>query len=81
MTTKTTKVARKIMSKGRGHVLYNDKLKGGRRSLKVIGWNKGDYLKAKRKLEKMGYVVDLVEFDAPTYLGYCATQLRLHVTE
>ena len=47
--TKTTQVARKIMNKGKGTYLFNDRLVDGRRSLKVWGWTDSDYRKAKRE--------------------------------
>ena len=53
--TQTTRVARSIIHKtGRGSVIFNDRLADGKRSLKVWGWDMGEYLKAKRMLEKQG---------------------------
>lgn len=73
MITKTRQVASEIINNGRGHFAYNDRLVDGRRSLKVWGWNVSDYMKAQRKLERMGCKVQLVS----TTMGY----LRLHVQE
>lgn len=83
--TKTGKVARKVINKtGKGTFVFNDKLQDGRRSLKVWGWSEAQYLKAKRKLEKKGCIVDLVKFKSTAYGMYGRSgriQIRLHVKE
>jgi methionine-rich copper-binding protein CopC len=67
---------------GRGWMKFNDKLKDGRRSLKVFGWKLEDYKLARDILERAGQEAEIV-----TVSGYCAranrsyTQNRLHVRE
>ena len=85
MITLTTKVARKIMRKqGVGSILFNDKLADGSRSLKVWGWGVAQYEKAKRKLEKKGCTVKMVQFQTYGSARFGVqgrVQTRLHVTE
>ena len=81
-TTKTGKIASAMIAAGRGSTMYNDKLVGGRRSLKVCGWDDNDYRKAKLLLEQAGCKVEMVKtrsFDT----GYriLGPRTRLHVTE
>lgn len=78
--TKTTQVARKIMNKGKGTYLFNDRLVDGRRSLKVWGWSDAEYRKAKRELEAQGCKVDMVQFVAHKW-NMSKLQTRLHVEE
>jgi hypothetical protein len=82
--TKTGKVARKVIEKsGKGTFVFNDKLKDGRRSLKVCGWTEAEYRKAKRKLKKKGCVVDLVRVKQEGVPGRMRfrSAFRLHVQE
>ena len=83
MSTKTRLVARTVCDvTGRGHVIYNDKMADGRRSLKVWGWGEDEYYRAKSLLEVMGCNVKLVvkeRFDARW--GGNIVVRRLHVTE
>lgn len=84
MITTTTKVAKKIIKTGKGRNIFNDKLVDGRRSLKVWGWDTTEYLKAKRKLEKKGCVVEVVSVKHRhnRYGGIGGyVQTRLHVDE
>jgi hypothetical protein len=81
--TKTRKVAQ-VLSKatGRGHMIFNDKLANGTRSLKVWGWTINDYTAAQELLRGMGCRVELVEqekYDARG--GRFFTMRRLHVVE
>ena len=81
-TTKTGKIASAMIAAGRGSTMYNDKLVGGRRSLKVLGWTQSDYRNAKRLLEQEGCKVEVVNLP-DVVPGYSAIEpyLRLHVTE
>ena len=78
--TQTTRAARIIISAtGRGWAVFNDRLKDGRRSLKVWGWTRGDYTLAKCMLEQAGCTVDEVEFNTGCWRK--SRQVRLHVAE
>ena len=83
MSTKTRLVARTVCDlTDRGHVIYNDKMADGRRSLKVWGWGEDEYYRAKSLLEAMNCTVKLVvkeRFDARW--GGNIIVRRLHVTE
>jgi hypothetical protein len=83
MSTKTRLVARTVCDvTGKGHVIFNDKMADGRRSLKVWGWGEDEYYRAKAQLEVMGCTVKLVvkeRFDARW--GGNLVVRRLHVTE
>ena len=81
-TTKTGKIASAMIAAGRGSIMYNDKLAGGRRSLKVWGWTDSDYRKAKLLLEQMGCKVEMVKTRI-VKSSYHTQQprTRLHVTE
>lgn len=80
--TQTTRVARSIIHKtGRGSVIFNDRLADGKRSLKVWGWDMGEYMKAKRMLEKQGCVANIIKkHTSRTWRGK-QVLIRLHVTE
>ena len=59
--TQTTKVATAVCKlTGRGWMKFNDKMKDGRRSLKVWGWTDEDYKNAERILTAMGCKVETV---------------------
>lgn len=81
--TQTTKVANAVIAlTGRGWMKFNDRLKDGRRSLKVFGWTDDDYEQAARLLRVMGCDVDVVGFSAFSWRGgRTYTQTRLHVKE
>jgi hypothetical protein len=83
MSTKTRLVARTVCDfTGKGHVIYNDKMADGRRSLKVWGWGEDEYYRAKSLLEAMNCTVKLdvkERFDARW--GGNIIVRRLHVTE
>ena len=81
--TKTTRVATAVSKlTGRGWIKFNDKLKDGTRSLKVIGWTDKDYTEAAKLLRLMGCKVDIVGFDAYNFrAGRSYKQTRLHVKE
>ena len=55
--TKTGRVARELSKDG---FIFNDRLRDGRRSLKVWGWSERQYLLAKEKLEALGCTVEVV---------------------
>ena len=62
MRTKTRATAQALSkSTGRGHIIFNDRLADGRRSLKVWGWQYSDYKVAKAMLEVFGCKVEMVE--------------------
>ena len=80
--TKTTQVARSIIrNTGKGTFVFNDKLTGGRRSLKVWGWCDPEYRAAKQMLEAQGCKVDMVTFRTHKWGGLHYMQTRLHVEE
>lgn len=81
MITKTTQVAREIINKGgqRYAMIFNDRIKGGVRSLKVVGWSAKEYGQATRKLKAMGCQVQVIK-SGGTSQRYASPQ-RLHVTE
>ena len=81
--TQTTKVATAVCKlTGRGWMKFNDKLKDGRRSLKVVGWDYKDYKSAEMVLKVMGCEVDFVCFAGYNSRGGTNyTQYRLHVKE
>ena len=81
--TKTTRVATAVSKlTGRGWIKFNDKLKDGTRSLKVIGWTDKDYTEAAKLLRLMGCEVELVQFAGYSFRGgRNYTQTRLHVKE
>lgn len=61
--------AKKIKG-GRAFVVFNDRLKtSGGRSIKLWGAGKSFYTPVKRKLEKMGYTVKLVNLGPSRWLG------------
>ena len=79
--TETTRTARSIIKQmGTGRTIFNDRLKDGRRSLKVWGWNLPTYEICKQELERSGHEVELVSFPVLKY-GTTKMQHRLHVLE
>lgn len=83
MKTKTGTIARAVISmNNRGSLMFNDRLRDGRRSLKVWGWNDRDYETARELLTRAGCQVQVVEFEAySARSGGRYTQRRLHVQE
>ena len=81
--TMTTTCANVVCEmKGRGWMKFNDKLKDGRRSLKVLGWTDEDYADAAKLLTLMGCDVETVAFAGYSFRGgRNYTQTRLHVKE
>ena len=81
--TKTRQVARLLSNAtGRGHMIYNDRLADGTRSLKVWGWTGKDYATAQELLQGMGCRVDMVQAERyDTRGGLWRTVTRLHVQE
>ena len=75
--TKTGRVAKELSKDG---FIFNDRLRDGRRSLKVWGWSERQYLHAKEKLEALGCTVEVVHV-ALRVNPPGAFRLRLHVTE
>jgi hypothetical protein len=81
--TKTRKVAHAVShSTNRGGMIFNDRLHDDRRSLKVWGWTRQDYILAKGMLESLGCQVEIKEFSSRSFMrrGHY-TQFRLHVKE
>ena len=83
MRTKTRATAQALSkSTGRGHVIFNDRLADGTRSLKVRGWAREDYKVAKAMLELWGCKVKVVEEEKYDTRGRnFYRMIRLHVTE
>ena len=81
--TKTTKVANAVIElTGHGWMKFNDRLKDGTRSLKVLGWTDEDYAQTAKLLTVMGCKVKIVRFGGYSYrAGRSYTQTRLHVKE
>jgi hypothetical protein len=81
--TKTRAVAKMvILTNKRGHVIFNDRLKDGTRSLKVWGWKEQDYVAAKKLLELFDCKVEMIVEDKYSPRGGCHyTMRRLHVQE
>ena len=79
----TTKVANAVCElTGRGWMKFNDRLKDGRRSLKVFGWTYQDYQQAAKLLRVMGCEVEVKDFEQYSSRGgQWFTQVRLHVKE
>lgn len=81
MVTKTAQIARAVTAMtGRGFLMFNDRLKDGRRSLKVWGWTFKDYEMARELLTRAKCQVRVVEFDGYSR-GAVKRQIRLHVQE
>ena len=79
--TDTTRTARSICKQmGKGTCLFNDRLVGGRRSLKVWGWDLPTYELCKKELELRGHEVELVSFPV-TRWNTTTMRHRLHVLE
>jgi hypothetical protein len=83
MTTATRKIAQIVCKEtGRGHMIFNDRLVDGTRSLKVWGWRQAEYKAAKALLESIGCKATLVEEDKySARAGRSFTMRRLHVQE
>lgn len=75
--TKTGRVAKELSKDG---FIFNDRLRDGRRSLKVWGWSEQQYLLAKEKLEALGCTVEVVHV-ALRGKPPGGFRFRLHVTE
>ena len=77
--TKTTRVATAVSKlTGRGWIKFNDKLKDGRRSLKVLGWTDDDYEQAAKLLRVMGCDVSMKHVAGYSFRGgrnYIQTRL------
>jgi hypothetical protein len=66
----------------RGSVVFNDKLKDGRRSVKVWGWSSEDYEYCAETLRHAGLTVKVKSFNQMrSYNSTGYTQYRLIVTE
>lgn len=79
--TKTGAIARAVIAMtGRGSLVFNDRLRDGRRSLKVWGWTFKDYEMARELLTRAKCQVQVVEFDGYSR-GMVKRQIRLHVAE
>lgn len=76
--TKTRQVANLI---GKGHMIFNDKLADGTRSLKVWGWKEAEYELAKKMLEMAGCQVKFIKANKYSQRGGNYTMRRLHVQE
>ena len=75
--TKTGRVARELSKDG---FIFNDRLRDGRRSLKVWGWSEQQYLRAKERLEALDCTVEVVRV-ALRGKPPGVFRFRLHVTE
>lgn len=78
MKTKTIQAVRKV---GNANVVFNDKLVGGRRSLKVWGWNESQYRQCKEILENQGCEVKLIRIKGTGWYNRGRDVIRLHVDE
>ena len=74
--TRISKIIQGIAAEQNRGRIYNNKLKQGGRSIKVIGWNKFDYLLAQRRLERAGFFVKTVTTPGHSRTGPAT---RLHV--
>lgn len=85
MTSTLTRRVAKFVCKesGRGTMIFNDKLVDGTRSLKVWGWDDGDYMQALMLIEKFGFKAELVKtpFYYDARVGRTRRSTRLHVNE
>ena len=81
--TATTAAANAVIkATGNGWMKFNDKLKDGTRSLKVLGWTENEYEMARKILHMAGHDVWLVEHNGYSVRGgRNYTQTRLHVKE
>lgn len=81
--TATTAAANAVIEvTGKGWLKFNDKLKDGKRSLKVLGWTQKEYEMAQYILDMAGHETELVEFAGNSYrFNVCYKQMRLHVKE
>ena len=66
-STKTRTVIKPLLTKGQ--FVFNDRLRDGRRSLKVWGWDKDTYARAKDMLEAAGCRCVIVK--TPKRKFYC----------
>lgn len=83
-STLTRRVANLVCKEtGRGHMIFNDKLADGTRSLKVWGWDDLDYMTALMMIEKFGFKAELVKtrFYYDTRSGRTRRSTRLHINE
>lgn len=79
MITLTAKVAQVVKATtGKGTKIFNDRLEDGARSLKVWGWDRGEYFQVKQMLEMAGCRAEIVEFVTRSFKR---KQIRLHVWE
>ena len=75
-STKTRTVIKPLITKGQ--FVFNDRLRDGRRSLKVWGCDNDTYARAKDMLEAAGCKCVIVKTPRKFYRGGVT---RLHVTE
>lgn len=87
MPSITSRIARSIAAApnsdgkpGYKHV-FNDRLRDGRRSLKVWGWKPSQYDQAEQLLLAEGCQVKRVNIIRQSYRGDAVHVIRLHVTE
>ena len=81
MASTISKVCRELINQtGEGTIIFNDKMRDGRRSVKVWGWKEPMYQQAKLLLEQQGCEVEIVTFWT-SIRGYSRRQTRMHVTE
>ena len=81
--TATTAAANVVIKEtGYGWLKFNDKLKDGTRSLKVLGWTLREYQMAAHILHRAGYDTKIVNHNGYSVRGgRNYTQIRLHVKE
>ena len=81
-STATTKAANAVIkATGKGWMKWNDRLKDGRRSLKVLGWTRKEYEMAKQMLDSAGHKTELVDIDSYNWRSGAHTVSRLRVKE
>ena len=80
-TTKTGAIVSAMIAANSNCVMYNDRLRNGVRSVKVIGWTRADYTTAQRQLEQAGCTVKVVKLKKVLPWARTQVAMRLHVTE
>jgi hypothetical protein len=68
------------------YFFYNDKLKDGTNSIKVIGWDINKYLETKKLLERHNYIVSIKKIKSNPNSRFAKLNIgkytyRLHVRE
>lgn len=81
--TKTRQLARQHIRKvGRGSTIFNDRLKDGRRSLKVWGWSRAHYESFQQLLKAQGLNSEIISVPKRGFWAKPGDlQYRIHVDE